>query len=303
MSEIGAYGRNVAQYAGLKVSPPTVLRKIKKHQFAATRICSDRSIHGRTTPIPNESAYILSVQLRDFQHRKLWLDNRLCPHSSLERVTINLYDLEHTVEAEIGSAFDPVQYYLPRVALLDFARNNGLGPVRNLKLEIGKGIPDPVVYSLSLALLPSLQCPGEADRMFVDHIAVALYAHLIRFYGEGGRIKAFRSGGLTARQERIVTDMIDCSLDGDVTLSELANACLLSTRQLTRAFQSSFGMSPYRWLLNQRIERAKHLLLTTAMPLAEIAIACGFANQSHFTTTFTRFVGAGPRQWRRSLRS
>jgi AraC-like DNA-binding protein len=302
MGDRGAYGQNVARYAGLGSAPPTLLRKIKTHQFAATRLSSDGRIINRTIPIPNENAYILSVQLRDFQHRKLWLDKRLCAHSSLARGTINLYDLEHTVEAEVKSPFDSVQFYLPRTALFDFARNNGLGPVRNLGLEIGRGLPDSVVHSLSLALLPSLESPDEADGLFLDHVAFALYAHLVRFYGEGVRINGFPAGGLTARQERIVTDLIDTHLDGDITLSHLADACQLSTRQLTRAFRASFGMSPYRWLLDRRIETAKHFLATTAMPLAEIAIACGFANQSHFTKVFARFVGGGPGEWRRARR-
>src|SRR5262249_2458762 len=176
-SEKGGYGKKVARYGGLRSLAPTLSRKIKTHQFAVTRLSSDGGIFGRTTPIPNESAYILSVQLRNFQHRRLWFDGRPCPHSSLAKGTINLYDLERTVEADVKSAFDSVQFYLPRSALLDFSQIGGFGSVRNLGLELGRGIPDPVVYNLSLSLLPSLETPSEADGLFVDHVAVALYAH------------------------------------------------------------------------------------------------------------------------------
>lgn len=302
MSDKGAFGQNVARYAGLRSVAPTLSRKIKTHMFAATRLSSTDESLGRTTPIPNESAYILSVQLRDFRHRRLWFDGRPCPHWSLPKGSINLYDLERTVSAEVRSPFDSVQYYLPRAALLEFARSGGYGAVRNVGLELGRGIDDPVVYHLSLSLLPALARPDAADGLFIDHVAVALYAHLIRFYGEGARIKSVPRGGLTASHERLVKELLDDHLDGDITLSELAEMCQLSTRHFTRAFRQSLGTSPYRWLINRRIDKAKDLLAMTDMPIADIAVACGFANQSHFTTTFARIVGGGPGQWRRAHR-
>lgn len=60
-------------------------------------------------------------------------------------------------------------------------------------------------------------------------------------------------------------------------------------------------MTPYQWLVSQRIDRARTLLRTSNAPLAEVAIACGFADQSHFTRVFASIVGATPGNWRRSV--
>jgi AraC-like DNA-binding protein len=65
-----------------------------------------------------------------------------------------------------------------------------------------------------------------------------------------------------------------------------------------RAFTSTVGISPYSWFIGQRVLRAMILLSHSRMPIAEIALECGFVDQSHFTNTFVRRAGKTPRQWR-----
>jgi len=89
------------------------------------------------------------------------------------------------------------------------------------------------------------------------------------------------------------------NLDGQVALSRVAEECGLSVRHFARAFRKSTGVPPYRWLLNQRVERAKELLCNPALPLTSIALACGFSDQSHFTRVFTATVRLSPGLWRR----
>ncbi|MGK9286391.1 helix-turn-helix transcriptional regulator [Sinorhizobium meliloti] len=59
-------------------------------------------------------------------------------------------------------------------------------------------------------------------------------------------------------------------------------------------------MTPYQWLLRERINRARTLLLETDASLSEVAISCGFSDQSHFTRVFTNVVGTTPGLWRRT---
>ena len=88
-------------------------------------------------------------------------------------------------------------------------------------------------------------------------------------------------------------------LDEKVPLQELAQACRLSVSYFARAFRISTGLPPHRWLLHRRVERAKDLLAGTGLSLSEIALSCGFADQSHFTRIFCQMVGATPAAWRR----
>jgi len=93
--------------------------------------------------------------------------------------------------------------------------------------------------------------------------------------------------------------LLEAQLDGEVTLSRLAQECGLSVSHFARAFRQSTGTSPHRWLLVRRAEKAKDLLHNSALPLAEIGLACGFGDQSHFTRVFTKLTGASPGASRR----
>jgi AraC family transcriptional regulator len=109
-------------------------------------------------------------------------------------------------------------------------------------------------------------------------------------------------GGLAAWQLTRVTEHIEAQLSSPIKTDELAQLAGLSPSQFTRAFRRSTGMPPHRWHLNARIRRAQEWMLGTDQALAEIALAIGFADQSHFANTFTRMVGISPGVWRREQR-
>jgi AraC family transcriptional regulator len=110
-------------------------------------------------------------------------------------------------------------------------------------------------------------------------------------------------GMLASWQLRRATEMMMSGLSGDIALSDVAAGCGLSLSYFTRAFKQSTGDPPHRWLLRQRIERAKELLRDPQVTLAEVAVACGFADQSHFTRVFNASAGASPGVWRRNAMS
>jgi AraC family transcriptional regulator len=109
-------------------------------------------------------------------------------------------------------------------------------------------------------------------------------------------------GGLTPLQLRRVRDSIDARLGQDISLAQLAGDCGLSTSHFARAFARSTGIPPHRWLTRRRVERAKELMYTDAT-LAEIALMCGFSDQSHLTRVFAQVVGVTPGRWRGSRHS
>jgi AraC family transcriptional regulator len=109
-------------------------------------------------------------------------------------------------------------------------------------------------------------------------------------------------GGLAGWQLRRVTEAMNEHAHHDLALEERAALAGLSAKHFARAFRQSTGVPPHRWLIERRIEHAKNLLITADLGLAEIALACGFADQSHFTAVFRRGTGVTPGAFRQETR-
>lgn len=92
---------------------------------------------------------------------------------------------------------------------------------------------------------------------------------------------------------------MEAHLHRDIPLIDLAAVAGWSVRHFSRRFRQETGRTPHDWILGKRVERAKDLLGKPKLPLAEIALSCGFADQSHFTTAFRRLTDTTPLRWRR----
>ncbi len=86
-----------------------------------------------------------------------------------------------------------------------------------------------------------------------------------------------------------------------LTIADIARECRLTPSYFAKAFRRTTGTSPHRYLTHIRVQEAKGLLLSSTLPLADIALICGFGDQSYFTRVFTRSVGASPGSWRRAM--
>jgi AraC family transcriptional regulator len=109
-------------------------------------------------------------------------------------------------------------------------------------------------------------------------------------------------GGLAPWQMRRATELLRDRLDGDVSLPELAAECKLSVSHFARSFKQAIGQTPHRWLVHRRVDAAKSLMLHSGMRLSEIALGCGFADQTSFNRAFKKIAGITPGDWRRSCR-
>jgi AraC family transcriptional regulator len=117
------------------------------------------------------------------------------------------------------------------------------------------------------------------------------------------RTRAGLKGGLSVATRRRLRDYIDMHLTEPLTLGVLAEVACLSEYHLARMFRTSFGLPPHAWIAQQRIERARLLLRTTALPLAQVAARCGYANASHFSHRFSEALGVAPVVYRQVLKA
>jgi AraC-like DNA-binding protein len=137
--------------------------------------------------------------------------------------------------------------------------------------------------------------------LFIDHVLLAVGIHVAQTYGGMRTLPRPVRGGLAPWQERRAKEILCANLDGRVPLNEVARECRLSVSHFSRAFRRSTGAAPHNWLLTRRVDLAKEKLRDDRSSLLDVALACGFADQSHLTRVFTRMVGVSPGAWRRSL--
>jgi AraC family transcriptional regulator len=237
-----------------------------------------------------------------YQHRQLecdlFLDNRHVPVPGQGVNNITLYDYRRHWNCEIKTGFEATNFYLPR-DVLD-AVSDASGTSGDLVVAPGATVDDPVIRGLVSTLATTFANPAHACTLFLDHIGWALAAHCAANYLEDGTAAVAANGCLAPWQERVAKEMIDAGLSSEIRLADLAAACGLSVNHFARAFRKSTDVPPHRWMMKRRIERAQNLLLSTRLPVAEIALDCGFHDQSHLTHVFTRLVGLSPAAWRRN---
>jgi len=109
-------------------------------------------------------------------------------------------------------------------------------------------------------------------------------------------------GGLAPGVLRRVREYIGEHLTESIAIDTLARIAGLSTGHFSRAFKQSAGDSPHHYIIRNRVAMAKDLLVQTSRALADIALAVGFADQSHFCRTYVAITGETPSACRRRHR-
>lgn len=104
-------------------------------------------------------------------------------------------------------------------------------------------------------------------------------------------------------QVSLATGFMQRNIGRVVSIAEISGLCRLSFSYFVRAFTNTVGIAPYAWFVQQRISQAEHLLASTTLPLAQVALECGFSDQAHFTKAFAKATGLTPARWRHQLLS
>ncbi len=170
---------------------------------------------------------------------------------------------------------------------------------RELKLADRTYFEEARVASLLRSV--ALERWDDADgRLRVNETAHDVLSLLLREQSATRTDTPFR-GGLAPAVRRRVRDYIDAHLSQPLTLGELAEVAALSEYHFSRMFRLSFGRAPHAWVAEQRLARARLLLRTTSLPLAQIAADCGYANAAHFSHRFRDAHGAAPNAYRRAI--
>jgi len=245
----------------------------------------------------SENAFLAIFQLRDHPEHRFWIDGREVPAPFAPKGGLHILDLNAPLSAEHVETVDALHIEIPRAAIDDLAADAGVTSPLELTAPVAWATPDPIIPHLEALVLAALNPAGPHSTLSVDHLLHLIGEHIIRTYG-GVRAAVRQQGGLAPWQEMRAKDLIATNLFKSMSLEDIARECGLSTAYFSRAFKISAGMTPHEWLQARRIDLAQDLLRRPCMSLAEVAIACGFADQSHFTRMFKRVIGETPGVWR-----
>lgn len=250
--------------------------------------CSTRSI-----PEHNHASHALFISLGG----STWLNMPANGYNQLQRlpvggIAITPAHVMHSAVVEQPSEF-MILYLHP-----GFVHSGDLPTRGELKPTIVES--DPLVQAISTALNME-----DVDLLYAETLFQALSAHLLKRYSshsESCRLLSPSHTGLSALKLGQVRDYIEAHLQDAIRLEDLAGTVSLSRYHFCRLFKQSVGTSPYQYILQQRVEKARQLLRRQELSLVDVALASGFASQSHFSRHFHQQVGVTPKVYRQKLR-
>ncbi len=175
--------------------------------------------------------------------------------------------------------------------------------VQQVELVDRFGLDDPSVRQICLNVLKELTSIGFGGRLYGDFLAQALGIQLLRRHSVLWPKAKDTPSALPAYKLRRAIEFIDAHIAEDIGVNSIAEAASMSSYHFAHAFKKATGFSPHRYVVKQRIERARELLKHTDLPIIEIALSVGFATQNHFTTVFGKHCGVTPKQYRNSVKS
>jgi len=159
---------------------------------------------------------------------------------------------------------------------------------------------DPVLDWVSRQLAHEVSNGAPGGRLCFDALALQAGVHLLRNYATLAFKPPRAQGRFAPAQARLIEDYIEHNLARNITLEELARVCNCTPAQFARKFRVHYRMRPHAFVQQRRVEKARSLLGRGGMALKEIALECGFADQSHLNRVFRKWSGCSPGQYRQA---
>lgn len=175
-------------------------------------------------------------------------------------------------------------------------------PVSEVRLHDLLQVQDPALLSILDALTAEAKHQSVGGTLYAEALGVQLAVHLLRHYANIEYPKDPGISGLSRHRLQRVLDYIEAHLHERISVQDLADIAGLGLWTFTRQFRTSTDCSPYAYIVQRRVCRAKLLLTTSHLEIKEIAGQCGFADQSHLTRAVQACAGMTPAQLRATAR-
>lgn len=168
-------------------------------------------------------------------------------------------------------------------------------------LQTGYCKKDDRLVEAIFGLADEIQNGFPNGMLYAEGMSLMIVGWLSRHHSAKPMSGASQARGLSAVQQARVREFVVTHLDSDISVEAMADEAGLSPFHFSRLFRATFGMPPYRYVLQARIARAAHLLRADKRrTVADIALEVGFASQAHMTHAFKSCMGQTPARWRAS---
>ena len=235
MIATGAYGERMARYLHLAETPIRATLGFARSELAVTRLHAPDGFTDPTSPIPSQKAFSIHLHLRANSGGRLWLSGKLVPTGKRPSGGVTILDLEQDPIAFFPNPIDVVQFYIPRMALEEFAYENRTVMANTLSWPHCE--MDTTLKHLGMAVLSGIQRSEAAPKIFLDYIGHAVLAHAAYVYGRTPASPCLIRGHLAPWQARRAKEFMNANLYGDVSLASVAAECNLSVSHFARAFK------------------------------------------------------------------
>ncbi len=138
----------------------------------------------------------------------------------------------------------------------------------------------------------------DHDDNLVNRICEQVLTDRVRSPTDRQRLPLRARLGVQNSKVLTIIELMEANLSEPLSLLDIADHVGLSRRQIERLFRHEMGRSPARYYLEIRLDRARHLLIQSSMPVVEVAVACGFVSASHFSKCYRELYGRSPQQER-----
>ncbi|NJK36123.1 MAG: helix-turn-helix domain-containing protein [Oscillatoriales cyanobacterium SM2_2_1] len=202
----------------------------------------------------------------------------------------------HYWEAEVAD--ESLCFYVKPNLLQQVALENDCLHPDRIELRPILQARDPQIEAIATLFRTEMSNGELGGKLYAESLANLFLLHLLRQYcTQPLRIKTYE-GGLSTPKLQQAIDYIQAHLDQKLSLEEIAQHLNLSVYHFCDLFKQSTGIAPYKYVLQQRVERAKQLLKDEERTIVDIALECGFANQTHLNKHFRKVTGMTPKTYR-----
>lgn len=165
----------------------------------------------------------------------------------------------------------------------------------SIQFEGRYAIADSLIHSLALTMRSAFENREFTDYLYIDSLVNVLAMYLLKAHSDCHTVA--HKTPRPQRWLRQTLDYIHDSLGQDLRLSTLAHIAQMSESSFCHLFKEQMGISPHQYVIRQRIEKARLLLIEKKLPIVEIAYDCGFNSQSHLTLYFRQHLGITPKAY------